>query len=75
VTDLQKAVILEQVYSYTNRFSPTQYVQDTSVVDSLVLRLVELEAQIEEENRSYDETLLLIDLLGESDGSTSSSDI
>jgi hypothetical protein len=75
VTDLEKATILEQVYAYTNRFNPTQYVQDTTTLDSLVLRLLEVEAQIEEENRSYQETLLLIDQLGESDGSTSSSDI
>ena len=75
MTDVEKSLILEQIYSYTDRFIPKETFDDSGLLESILLRLQEVEEQIRQENLRYEETLLLINALGESDGSTGSPNI
>ena len=72
MTDLEKALILEQIYAYTDDLVDTEVIEDTGLIESITLRLQEIDDLIRQNTVRYEETLLLIDSLGVSDGPTSS---
>jgi hypothetical protein len=68
MTDSEKASVLQVIYNYTERFESVEEIDDLALLDSLLLRYNELLDLIREEDQQYEDTLLLIDLLGEVDG-------
>jgi hypothetical protein len=68
MTDSEKASVLQVIYNYTERFESVEEIDDLALLDSLLLRYNELSDLIREEDQQYEDTLLLIDLLGEVDG-------
>jgi hypothetical protein len=70
VTETEKASILQVVYAYTERFEGVETIDDLVLLDSLILRWTELGNQIRDEDQQYAETLLLLNKLGEVDGSS-----
>jgi hypothetical protein len=75
VTDVEKSILLKQIYSYTDRFVPKETLVDEGLLESVLTRIGEIDEQLREEQIRYEETLLLINALGESDGSTGSTNI
>jgi hypothetical protein len=75
VTDVEKSILLKQIYSYTDRFVPKETLVDDGLLESVLTRIGEIDEQLREEQIRYEETLLLINALGESDGSTGSTNI
>jgi hypothetical protein len=75
VTDVEKSILLKQIYSYTDRFVPKETLVDDGLLESILTRIGEIDEQLREEQIRYEETLLLINALGESDGSTGSPNI
>ncbi len=70
MTETEKASILQVVYAYTERFEGVETIDDLVLLDSLILRWTELGNQIRDEDQQYAETLLLLNKLGEVDGSS-----
>ena len=75
MTDVEKSILLKQIYSYTDRFVPKETLVDDGLLESVLTRIGEIDEQLREEQIRYEETLLLINALGESDGSTGSTNI
>lgn len=75
MTDVEKSILLKQIYSYTDRFVPKETLVDDGLLESILTRIGEIDEQLREEQIRYEETLLLINALGESDGSTGSPNI
>ena len=75
MTDVEKSILLKQIYSYTDRFVPKETLVDEGLLESVLTRIGEIDEQLREEQIRYEETLLLINALGESDGSTGSPNI
>ncbi len=75
MTDVEKSILLKQIYSYTDRFVPKETLVDEGLLESVLTRIGEIDEQLREEQIRYEETLLLINALGESDGSTGSTNI
>jgi hypothetical protein len=75
VTDVEKSILLKQIYSYTDRFVPKETLVDEGLLESVLTRIGEIDEQLREEQIRYEETLLLINALGESDGSTGGTNI